>query len=76
MRILSWPEIEDPKERQEALEANAVHLSDGVIFWLNHDLKTALMNSNDASREDKLEACKLMVSLGYTPMEEVWNSGH
>jgi len=66
MKILHWLECDD---RQEVMEGNRVCLSSGITFFLNHDDNTALMNENAATREDQLEACKLMVSFGYTPME-------
>ncbi len=67
MKILSWLECDD---QQEVLEGNRCCLDNGITFYLNHDDNTALMNQNSASVEQQLEACKLMKSFGYTPMEE------
>jgi hypothetical protein len=72
MKLLSWAECDD---KQEVLEGNRACFSEGITFYLNHDDNTALMNRNTASREAQLEACKFLVSLGYVPQEEVWNSG-
>lgn len=66
MRILPWNECDD---KQEVLEGNRVCLSSGITFYLNHEDNTALINKNDATREDQLEACKFLHSLGYIPME-------
>ncbi len=66
MKIRPWLECEDEKEVQEG---NRLELASGIIFYLNHEDCTALMNDNSAAEVDRIEACKFIASLGYTPQE-------
>ena len=66
--LLPWNKAE-PKEQAEIKEGNQVQLSSGIHFYLSHDDSTALMNENTASEAERIEACKFIASLGYTPVE-------
>ncbi len=62
MRLMHWLKCDDT---QEVVEGNRCCLDNGITFYLNHYDNTALMNDNQATRVQQLEACKLMVSFGY-----------
>lgn len=62
--LKNWLDCED---RKEVEEGNRVEIANGIIFYLNHDDCTALMNDNQAPESERIEACKFIASLGYTP---------
>lgn len=64
MKIKTWAECED---RTESEEGNRIEFDNGITFFFNHNNGTALMNANDASEDDRIEACKVVASFGYKP---------